>query len=130
MMMNTINPYLALASNKRRLKDVMSYPSPFIFSWFSYEHINVLPPEQNRLSRLRDFEGKMDTALTPIASCGRDLSLMTDDSSLIKLHPSLLREITDLLTFTSLGLHTRLGVVRSSKLLHVLRSTSSASFSF
>ena len=111
MMMNTINSYLALASNKRRLKDVMLYPSLFIFSWFPYEHINVLPPKQNRLSRLHDFEGKMDTALTPIASCEGDLSLMTDDSSLMKLDFSLLWEITGLLTFTSLGLHTCLGAV-------------------
>lgn len=130
MMMNTINPYLALASNKRQLKDVMLYPSPFIFSWFPHEHINVLPPKQNRLSRLHDFEGKTNTAPTYIASCEGDLSLMTDDSYFIKLDLSLLWEITGLLTFTSLGLHTRLLAVRDSKSSHALSFTSSASFSF
>jgi hypothetical protein len=70
----------------------------------------------------------MNTALTPITSCEGDLSLTTDYPSPIKLNPSLLWKITGLLTFTSLGLHICLGVVRGSKLLHVLSFTSPTSF--
>lgn len=59
---------------------------------------------------MHDFEGKINIVLTPIESCGRDSSLMTDGSFLNELVSSLLLEITGHSTFPSLGLLTRLGI--------------------